>query len=145
MIRRATFEDVPAIVELFERSFATLTFLPVLHTREQHEAFFGGLLETQELWAYEEGGELRGFTAISSDMLDHLYVDPESFGTGVAGALFEQVTSRRPGGFTFWVFQENARARRFYERHGCIAIELTDGAHNEEKAPDVRYEWRPPS
>jgi ribosomal protein S18 acetylase RimI-like enzyme len=142
MIRRATPEDIPAIAALFERSFGTLTFLPMLHTREQHEAFFGGLLETQEVWAYEAGGALQGFTAIS-DLLDHLYIDPEAFGTGVADALFEHATGRRPGGFTFWVFQQNARARRFYERHGCIAIELTDGARNEEKAPDVLYEWRP--
>ena len=44
---------------------------------------------------------------------------------------------------TFWVFQQNARARRFYERHGCRAIEFTDGAFNEEKTPDVLYEWHP--
>jgi len=135
-------EDVPAIVDLFERSFATLTFLPVLHTREEHLAFFGGLLDTQEVWLYEDAGVLQGFTTIS-EMLDHLYVDPGAFGAGVGDALFEHATSRRPDGFTFWVFQRNARARRFYERHGSVAIELTDGAHNEERTPDVLYEWRP--
>jgi GNAT superfamily N-acetyltransferase len=142
MIRRATPEDVPAIADLFERSFATLTFLPVLHTRAEHEAYFGGLRQTQEVWVYEAGGDLRGFTTIS-DMLDHLYVEPEAFGTGVADALFEHAQTRRPNGFTLWVFQQNARARRFYERHGCVAIELTDGAHNEERTPDALYEWRP--
>jgi ribosomal protein S18 acetylase RimI-like enzyme len=142
VIRRATPEDIPAVAELFERSFGTLTFVPKLHTHEQHVAFFGGLLEKQELWVYEDAGALLGFTAIS-EMLDQFYVDPEAFGTGVADALFEDATSRRPGGFTFWVFQQNARARRFYERHGCRAIEFTDGAFNEEKTPDVLYEWRP--
>jgi GNAT superfamily N-acetyltransferase len=141
-MRQATFEDVPAIVELFERSFATLTFLPVLHTHEQHLAYFGGLLETHEVWVDEEGGALRGFCTIS-DMLDHFYVDPPAFGTGIADALFEHVTSRRPDGFTLWVFQQNARARRFYERHGCVVLELTDGAHNEERTPDALYDWRP--
>jgi GNAT superfamily N-acetyltransferase len=142
MIRGATPEDIPAIAALFERSFATLTFLPMLHTREQHIAFFGGLLEKQEFWVDEDGGALQGFTTIS-DMLDHLYVEPEAFGTGVADALFEHAKSRRPEGFTFWVFQQNVRARRFYERHGSVAIELTDGSRNEEKAPDVLYEWHP--
>ena len=141
MIRRATPEDIPAIAALFERSFGTLTFLPMLHTRAEHEAYFGGLLETQEVWVAEEGGALQGFATIS-DMLDHLYLEPEAFGTGVGDALFEHAKKRRPDGFTFWVFQQNARARRFYERHGAVAIELTDGAHNEERTPDVLYEWR---
>jgi ribosomal protein S18 acetylase RimI-like enzyme len=142
VIRRATQKDIPAVAALFERSFGTLTFLPMLHTHEEHIAFFGGMLEKQELWVYEAAGGLLGFTAIS-DMLDQFYVDPDAFGTGVADALFEHATSRRPEGFTFWVFQQNARARRFYERHGCRAIEFTDGAFNEEKTPDVLYERRP--
>jgi hypothetical protein len=34
-------------------------------------------------------------------------------------------------------------ARRFYERHGFVAVEHTDGAGNEEREPDVRFLWRP--
>jgi len=49
----------------------------------------------------------------------------------------------RPDGFQFWVFEQNDRARRFYEAHGAVAVEFTDGSGNEEKTPDVRYEWRP--
>lgn len=37
----------------------------------------------------------------------------------------------------------DARAGTFYERHGLVAIEVTDGAGNEEKEPDVRYVWAP--
>ena len=73
-----------------------------------------------------------------------LFVHPDAIGTGVGHALFEHVKTRRPDGFWFWVFQQNDRARRFYEAHGAIAVEFTDGAGNEEKTPDVRYEWRPP-
>ncbi len=40
-----------------------------------------------------------------------------------------------------WTFQTNLPARRFYERHGFIAVRWTDGASNEERAPDVRYVW----
>jgi putative acetyltransferase len=39
-----------------------------------------------------------------------------------------------------WTFQRNAGARRFYERNGFAAVELTDGLGNEEREPDVRYE-----
>jgi phosphinothricin acetyltransferase len=40
-----------------------------------------------------------------------------------------------------WTFQSNSGARRFYERHGFVAVQTTEG-DNEEKAPDVRYVWR---
>jgi putative acetyltransferase len=39
------------------------------------------------------------------------------------------------------VFQANERARRFYEKRGCVPVEFTDGSGNEEKTPDVRYRW----
>jgi hypothetical protein len=42
-----------------------------------------------------------------------------------------------------WTFQTNTGARRFYERHGFVAVDETDGSANEERAPDVRYAWRP--
>jgi ribosomal protein S18 acetylase RimI-like enzyme len=46
---------------------------------------------------------------------------------------------RQPEGLQLWAFQSNARARRFYERHGFEAVEFTDGNGNEERWPDVRY------
>jgi len=52
---------------------------------------------------------------------------------------------RQPNGFRFCVFQQNERARRFYEQHGCRLLELTDGAANEERQPDALYEWKPGS
>ena len=36
MIRRAQSGDVEEIASLYERSFATLDFLPVLHTLDEH-------------------------------------------------------------------------------------------------------------
>ena len=47
---------------------------------------------------------------------------------------------RRPRGLQMWTFQANGGARRFYERHGFVVMEATDG-DNEERAPDVRNEW----
>jgi hypothetical protein len=49
----------------------------------------------------------------------------------------------RPHGLALYTFQVNGRARRFYERHGFAATWFGDGSANEERQPDVRYEWRP--
>ena len=95
------------------------------------------------MWVATEGEELLGFAALSGDELKALYVEPSEHGKGVGSALLERVTLERPAGFRLWVFQENTRARRFYERHGCRAVRFTDGAGNEERQPDALYEWRP--
>jgi len=138
VIRRATPDDVEEIVAIFEPSFGTLDFLPTLHTHEEHLAWFERRLREDE--GYILG---RGFAVLQDDWLTYLYVHPEAIGTGIGHALFEHVTTLRPDGIQFWVFQQNERARRFYESHGAVAVEFTDGSANEERTPDVRYEWRP--
>jgi GNAT superfamily N-acetyltransferase len=138
VIRRATEHDVDAIVAIFEPSFATLDFLPQLHTHDENVAWFRGRIAEGEAYLLGDG-----FAILSGDELSHLYVHPRSIGTGIGHALFEHARSVRPEGFDFWVFQQNERARRFYEAHGATAVEFTDGSGNEERTPDVRYEWRP--
>ncbi len=138
MIRRAGPQDVEAIVAAFEPSFATLDFLPQLHTHEENVAFFGRCVTEGE--AYVLGS---GFAIIAGDTLTHLYVHPDAIGTGIGTALLEHVKERRPAGFSFWVFQQNEKARRFYEKRGCTVLELTDGSGNEERTPDALYQWRP--
>jgi hypothetical protein len=97
----------------------------------------------QEVLVAEEDGTIVGFLAMAhADTLEHLYDLPGSQGR-VGGALLARAKERMPGGFCLWVFQQNAEARRSYERHGLSLIERTEGAGNEERMPDARYEWRP--
>ena len=141
MIRRAGADDVDAIAEVFGRSFGSLTFLPQLHTPEEHRAFFARVVAADEVWAWEEDGAVVGFAAVDETTLNHLYVDPARTRHGIGSALLAHVKSRRPDGFHLWTFQDNAGARRFYERHGCHPVRFTDGAGNEERTPDVQYAW----
>jgi GNAT superfamily N-acetyltransferase len=143
-LRLASPDDTAAVAALFRRSFGSIGFLPTLHTPEEDLAFFGRAIADDEVWlAEDEAGGVLGFAAVTDDMLSHLYVDPPAQDRGVGAALFARACERRPGGFTFWVFQRNERARRFYERRGCRVVELTDGSGNEEREPDALYEWRP--
>ena len=142
MIRRGTADDIDAIAELYDRSFRTLDFLPVLHTAEEHRAWFGRQFAEHEPWVWDEDG-VRGFIVLTRDELMYLYLDTGWTGRGIGSRLLDHAKARRPDGFMLWTFQQNDGARRFYERHGLAAIEFTDGAGNEEKMPDVRYEWRP--
>ena len=142
-MRRAGPSDAEAIADVFIPSFESLTFLPMLHTHDEDRAFIRRLVADDEVWVADDDGHVVGFAALTADMLSHLYVHPDAQGGGVGTALMEKVEERRPAGFTFWVFQENDRARRFYEARGCRLVKLTDGTGNEERTPDALYEWRP--
>src|SRR5262245_5783454 len=142
MIRRATSADVEEIAHLYERSFATLDFLPVLHTLDEYRFWFARQLAQHEGWVWDEDG-VRGFSVLTEDELLYLYVDVGWNGRGIGSALLDHAKQRRPRGFALWTFQQNDGARRFYERAGLTAIEFTEGEGNEEKTPDVRYEWTP--
>jgi GNAT superfamily N-acetyltransferase len=143
LIRRAGPNDAEPVVRIFRESRAeAMPWLPVLHTFEEDVGHFSRQLELDEAYVFEASGRVVGFAVVKADELDALYVDPESQRQGVGSALFARTIQTRPEGFRFWVFRNNTRARRFYEARGCRLILETDGADNEEKMPDVLYEWR---
>ena len=142
MIREARPGDVGTVAGLYERSFGTLSFLPTLHTLEEHHAWFGQVVAQREVWVWEEEGVILGFIALSDATVDYLYVEPEMTGRGIGSSLLDRAKERRPSGFSLWTFQQNEGARRFYERHGLHVIRLTDGEENEEKTPAALYAWR---
>jgi GNAT superfamily N-acetyltransferase len=143
VIRRAGTDDLPAIGEVFLAARDEMAYLP--RVQDQDRPRIGELITAGrgELWVAERDGRVVAFAAVGDAELEHLYVEPASQSTGIGTALLEHAKSRRPAGFTFWVFQKNEGARRFYERHGCTLLELTDGAANMEREPDALYEWRP--
>ena len=66
--------------------------------------------------------EPAGAVLVSEEWLEGLYVVPERWGTGLADALhwqaLELVRSLGSTRCHLWVLEDNARARRFYERRG---------------------------
>lgn len=144
LIRPALERDIDTIADVFIASFGGLTFLPRLHTDDETRAWIRTIMiPGHQTWIAEVGGRIIGFASVAGTLLGHLYVRPDAQGRGVGTALLEIVKRECPGGFELWVFQKNEGARRFYERHGCKLVELTDGAGNEEREPDARYAWRP--
>jgi len=143
-VRVARTGESDTIAEVFIASFRGLTFLPSIHTDDQIRTWIcDQMIPSHDVWVAEDAGSVVGFAALSEDLLGHLYVRPEHQSRGIGTALLDVVKRERPNGFKFWVFQRNEGARRFYERHGCRLVELTDGSGNEEKEPDALYEWVP--
>jgi ribosomal protein S18 acetylase RimI-like enzyme len=64
-------------------------------------------------------------------------------GQGIGSQLVALAKRTLKPPMRLYCFQENARALRFYERHGFRAIRYGDGRGNEERCPDVLLEWDP--
>ena len=147
LIRRATPSDAKAVAEVYVRArhHAVPDIPPLQGPDDEVRKWLAGVvLGGGEVWLAEaENEEVVGVMLLQGNWVEQLYVEPSWIGRGVGTELLEVAKRCRPGGLQLWTFQSNRRAHRFYERHGFVAEERTDGSSNQERAPDVRYVWRP--
>ncbi len=144
-LRRAHVEEAAAVADVWLRSRAASipAIPPPVHSKDEVREYFEQVvLPGQDVWVVESRDRVVALLALDGEWIEHLYVDPDRCGTGVGAQLLALAKRERPGGLQLWTFETNTGARRFYERHGFAVIGATRG-DNEERAPDVRYEWRP--
>ncbi|HET7326441.1 MAG TPA: GNAT family N-acetyltransferase [Nocardioidaceae bacterium] len=144
-IRPATDEDAAAVAHVLIGSRrANLGSVPPLKRSdaEVHAWVRTMLLLEREVWVVDVG-RVVGVLALDAEWLDQLYLLPEYAGQGIGAALLDLAKVLRPDGFGLWVFVSNTGAQRFYERHGLVEVERTDGAGNDERVPDIHYTWVP--
>jgi GNAT superfamily N-acetyltransferase len=143
LIRLAVTADADPIAAVFLAARrAGMPWLPVLHSDpETHWWVRTTVLTTCTVWVAEEVGRIIGFAGLCADVLEHLYIHPETWGRGVGKQLLDTVRGASPDKLALYVFQRNARARRFYEAQGFTLCALGTGATNEERQPDAYYEW----
>ncbi|HEY2359313.1 MAG TPA: GNAT family N-acetyltransferase [Phenylobacterium sp.] len=145
ILRRATADDAQSIAVVHRTAMrVSLAFLPELHSAADDLRFFSErFLPANEVWVAEVDDEVVGYVGFHEAWINHLYVLPEFQGRGIGPALLDKALAyERP--MQLWTFQQNTRARKFYEDRGFGLVKLTDGSGNEEKTPDALYEWRPP-
>jgi GNAT superfamily N-acetyltransferase len=97
--------------------------------------------ETEWWVAEDEAGTLLAVMVLDGPWLEQLYVEPGMTGRGIGGRLVDIAKRQRPDGLRLWTFVSNVGAQRFYERHGFVEVQRTDGQDNEERAPDILYVW----
>jgi putative acetyltransferase len=141
-LRKLDLVDMPAAAAVHRAAFdERLPTLAALHTSEEDVGFWTAVVfKDCQIWGAEEGGRLVGVIAFLEDWIDQLYVLPEAQGRGIGARLLAVAKSTYPA-LSLWTFQRNIAARRFYEKHGFLVVDESDGAGNEEKEPDVLYKW----
>ncbi|MGA4842627.1 GNAT family N-acetyltransferase [Streptomyces sp. G45] len=143
-LRAATTADAAAVTEVYLRSYdAALPTVRRAHSNAEVREFFQHVvLGRGGTWVAEAAGAVVGMMVLDGAELSQLYLAPDRRGQGIGDRFMALAKRLAPDGIDLWTFQVNAPARRFYERHGFVAAERTDG-DNEEGEPDVRYVWRP--
>ena len=147
-IRRGQRADARAAADLYlrarEAALSAGSIPAGVHDDEDVRGHFAShIVADCELWVAEDAGALTAILVLGGEWVDQLYVDPDLTGRGIGTGLLDVAKRERPHGLRLWTFASNTGAQRFYERHGFVAVRRTDGRDNEERAPDVLYEYRP--
>ncbi len=146
-LRIATEHDSERIADIYLASRKRyLPYAPLAHTDSAVRSWIRDqLIPTGNVTVVSVDGSVRGFLAVSRDgsfgWVDHLYLDPSVVGMGLGSLLLREAKSLLGGPIRVYTFQQNQNARKFYGQHEFREIELSDGAANEERTPDVLMEW----
>jgi putative acetyltransferase len=91
----------------------------------------------------EHHGQIVGFVTVDprTGYLDQIVVAPEAWGSEVGNMLVAEARRLSPRGLDLHVNHDNARAIRFYEKHGFTIT--GDDVNPRSGAPIHRMSWRP--
>lgn len=149
VIRRAGLRESDPVADLMwrvrEQSAATGSIPPSLHPVADMRTWMRAIVFARhEVWvAVDPDDRYVGLMVLGPpDWLEHLYIDAAHTGHGLGARMLELAKAELAGPVQLWTFQSNTGARRFYERHGFVATQTTEG-DNEEGQPDVRYVFTP--
>jgi putative acetyltransferase len=144
-LRPYTAADEDAAIELWRRTWQ-LTYPQIDFTVRVdwwRQRWRDELVPVATITVAEAQGDIVGFVTVDARTfdLDQMVVAPEAWGIGVAAALIAAAKRSSPAGLDLHVNTDNARAIRFYEKHGFVisgeAINWRSGA------PVHKMSWRP--
>lgn len=127
-IRKSTTQDLCRIAEIEIFNYR-LHFYPIF----REDAFYFEELQVSKLvekyeaspemlentYVYDDG-VVKGFVRLDETEVKKLFVEPVLQDQGIGGQLLEYVIRNRHASW-LWALERNARAIRFYERHGFCA------------------------
>ncbi len=141
-------DDVAAVLLASRKTL--LPFAPLAPTDDEVRAWVREvLLPSEAVTVAIVDDRIIGVLSVAQQQgaswITQLYLLPSHVAQGIGSGLLAHVISTATLPIRVYTFQQNAGARRFYERNGFRPIEFTDGRSNEEQCPDVLYERAAPA
>lgn len=99
------------------RAFCTPEFVEQ-HTTERQAAYLQRKLDAKSRIFLLVEDEPKGVVSVTGSLIEDLYVLPEQQGRGYGTKLLRFAAAIADGTPTLWILENNADARRLYERHG---------------------------
>lgn len=132
--------DAEAIGRILSDWIDEVPWIPRVHSREEEQGFAREMVARGWVTVARRCGRVVGFLAHEGAEVMALYVEAGARGQGIGSALIEQAKRAAPR-LALWALQRNEAAQAFYLGHGFYEVGRTDGAGNDEKLPDIRYQW----
>ncbi len=148
VFREATAADAEAVGDVFLESRKQIqSYAPGRYTDDEVRAWIRDIVipDSEVTVAMRDGRIVGMMSLVQHDdhgWIDHLYLHPDFVNEGIGSRMVAMAKTRLTPPIRLATFQANEGARRFYERHGFVAVDFSDGSRNEENCPDVIYEWR---
>ena len=134
VIRKANINDLSRIAEIQVFNYR-LYFYPIFQSDEYYfdELRVPSLMQEYEsgldsLYVYDDG-VVKGFIKIEGTYIARLFVEPVLQNASIGSRLLEYAVTEHHADH-LWALQKNAKAIRFYERHGFTVTgekKLEDG------------------
>ena len=135
--------DEAAAIELWRRTwqeaYPAIDFAARLDW--WRERWRNDLVPVAAIIVADAGGEMVGFITVerATGYVDQVVVAPQAWGGGVAALLIDEAKRQSPARLSLDVNKDNARAIRFYEKHGFAVSGET--VNERSGAPVYKMKW----
>ena len=142
LYRKAKSFDSKYCVKILRDWAGETSWMPELDDLEPMEKYWKGVFENEPTWIAEFNNKIIGFCVRNighENNIGALYVVPDSRGRGVGKHLLD-LAKEGCDHITVWAYEENTKARKFYQRESCIEV-LQEFDENV-NLMDVEHHWK---
>lgn len=133
--------DATEISQILEEWAEATNWLPNVDNPAKRADYGHWLLENTQVTVLQHNSQFVGFLALQDNIVQSLYIK-KSFQRLGFGQMAIHYAQEQFNELRLWVFQANSDAQKFYHKLGFVALERSNGQHNDYELPDIFYLWK---
>lgn len=130
MIRELQKADINRVADIWlDTNLKAHHFIPAQYWKGNFE-LVKEMLQQAEVYVYENDQKIQGFTGLSGEHIEGIFVSDAMQSQGIGKLLLDHIKDRKPE-LSLNVYQKNIRAISFYQREGfeiqCESLDRSTG------------------